>query len=55
MTGNLQEILHQVESKRQKNCASIRGEREGEKCSKTFYKIIERQNMQNQTISELYT
>ena len=26
MTGNLQEIFHQVESKRQKNCASIRWE-----------------------------
>ena len=27
----------------------------GEKCSKTFCKVLKRQNMQNQTISELYT
>ena len=29
--------------------------REGEKYPKTFLKIFERQNMQNQTIFELYT
>ena len=28
---------------------------EGEKWSKTFFKVLERQNMQNQTIFELYT
>ena len=28
---------------------------EGEKCSKTFFKVLARQNIQNQTISELYT
>ena len=28
---------------------------EGEKCSKTFLKVLARQNIQNQTISELYT
>ena len=28
---------------------------EGEKCSKTFFKVLERQNMQNQTILESYT
>ena len=28
---------------------------EGEKCSKTFFKVLEKQNMQNQTIFELYT
>ena len=27
----------------------------GQKCSKTFLKVLERQNLQNQTISELYT
>ena len=32
-----------------------RWELESEKCSKTFFKVIERQNMQNQSISELYT
>ena len=28
---------------------------ESEKCSKTFFKVFERQNLQNQTISEFYT
>ena len=28
---------------------------EGEKWSKTFFKVLERQNMQNQTLVELYT
>ena len=37
-----------------KFCANIRWEVEGEKCSKTFLKVLERQNMQNQTIFELY-
>ena len=27
---------------------------EGEKCPNTFFKVLERQNMKNQTISELY-
>ena len=34
--------------------ANIRWELEDEKCSKTFFKVLDRQNMQNQTISELY-
>ena len=28
---------------------------DSEKCPKTFFKVLERQNMQNQTIFELYT
>ena len=28
---------------------------EGEKCDKTFFKVLERQNMKNQTKFELYT
>ena len=28
---------------------------EGEKCPKTSFKVLERENMQNQTIFELYT
>ena len=28
---------------------------EGKNCPKTFFKVLERQNMQNQTIFELYT
>ena len=35
--------------------ANIRCELEGEKCSKTFFKVLERQNLQNQRRSELYT
>ena len=35
--------------------ANIRWDLEGEKCSKSFINILERQHMQNQTISELYT
>ena len=27
----------------------------GRKCAKVFFKVLERQNMKNQTISELYT
>ena len=27
----------------------------GRKCTKTFFKVLERQNLQDQTISELYT
>lgn len=44
MTYNLLETLHKMESKRSN----------GEKCSKHFSKIIERQNLKNLTISELY-
>ena len=29
-------------------------EAEGEKCPETFFKVLERQNMKNQTIFELY-
>ena len=55
---NLQDELHQLENKQAKGAklrANIRQELEGEKCSKTFFKVLERQNMQNQTIFELYT
>ena len=27
----------------------------GRECAKVFFKVLERQNMKNQTISELYT
>ena len=58
MIENSQEKLRQVESKQSKGAkirANIRWKLEGEKCSKTFFKIIKTQNMQNQVISELYT
>ena len=35
--------------------ANIRWELEVEKCSKTFFKVLERQNLRKQTIFELYT
>ena len=35
--------------------ANIRWDLEGEKCSKSFFSVLERQNMQNQTIPKLYT
>ena len=30
-------------------------EQECEKCSKTFFKVLERQNLKNQTLFEVYT
>ena len=58
LINNLQDELYSLESKQargSKICANITYDLEGEKCSKIFFKILERQNMQNQTISELYT
>ena len=37
------------------NLVLIRQEVEGEKCSKTFFVVLERQNMQNQTMFKLYS
>ena len=51
---NLQDKLYQLENKQAKGaklCPKIRWELEGEKCSKTFFKVLERRNIQNQTIS----
>ena len=56
MINTFQDELYLSESKRAKGAkirANIRWDLEGEKCSKTFFKVLERQNMQNQTISEL--
>ena len=58
MIKSLQDELYSLESKQAngaKICANIRWDLEGEKCPKTFCKILERQHMQNQTISEIYT
>ena len=52
MTENFQDKLHQEECKQSKGakiCAIIRRELEWEKCSKAFYQIYARQNIQNQT------
>ena len=58
MTENLQDELYQLENKRAKAVklrVNIRWGLGGEKCSKCFFKVLERKNLQNQTISELYT
>ena len=55
---NLQDENYQLENKQAKDdklCANIPWELEGKKCSNAFFKVLERQNLQNQTISELYT
>ena len=51
MIENLQDELYQIENKQAKDAklrANIRWELEGEKCSKTFFKVLERKNLQNQ-------
>ena len=57
MIENLKDEFYQLENKQEKGAklhANIRQELEGEKCSNTFFKVLERQNMQNQTKFELY-
>ena len=54
----LQDELYTLENKQAKGAkirANIKWDSEGEKCSKTFFNVLERQKMQNQTIAELYT
>ena len=56
MVENWQDELYQLENKQAKGtklCADIIQKLEGEKLSKTFFKVLERQNIQNQTIFEL--
>ena len=53
MFENLQDELTTYKQKVLKFCANRRSWR-AKKCLKTFFKILERQNMQNQTIFELY-
>ena len=58
MIENLQDELYQLENKQSKSAnvrANIRWELECEKWSEIFFKVLERQNLQNQTISESYT
>ena len=54
MIENLQDELTTYKQKVLKFCANRRSWR-AKKCLKTFFKILERQDMQNQTIFELYT
>ena len=54
MIENLQDDLYQLENKQEKGAklrANIRWELEGEKCSKTFFKVLERQNLQSQYLN----
>ena len=59
MIQNLQYETYQLETKQQeegvKLHANIRQELEGKKCLKTFFQVLEKQNLQNQTMSELFT
>ena len=58
MINNLQDEHYTLETKQATGAkvhANIRWDLEGEKCSKSFFSVLERQNMQNQTIPELYT
>ena len=58
MINSLQDELYSLECKQARGAiigANVRWNLEGEKCSKSFFRILERQNMQNQVISELYT
>ena len=53
MIENLQDELYQLENKQAKSskpCANIRSW-----MPQTFFKVLERQNVQNQTLFELYT
>ena len=57
MIENLQDELYQFENKKAKIVkllANMRWELEGKECFKSFFKVIERQNFQNQTVFELY-
>lgn len=57
MTGNLPDELYPLESEHAKEarlCANIIFELEGQKCSKTYFTLLEK-HYKNQTITELYT
>lgn len=47
-------LFRKKQSKSAKLCANIKWKLKGKKCSKTFFKALEKHNIQNQTISELY-
>ena len=51
-------MLYQLvkkEAKGPKLCTNIKWDLEGKKSVKLFFRLIDRQNLQNQTISDLYT
>ena len=47
-------LFRKKQSKSAKLCANIKWKLKAKKCSKTFFKALEKPNIQNQTISELY-
>ena len=58
MINNSEDELYALETKQAKGAkirANIRWDLEVAKCSKSFFNVLERQNIQNQTISELHT
>ena len=58
MIENLQDELYQLENKQEKGAKlanNNKNECEVGQCTKTFVKVLERQNIQSQTIFELYT
>ena len=54
MIENLQDELYQLENKQTKE-AKLRAKIRSWRTKNAFFKVLERQNMQNQTIFELYT
>ena len=54
MIENLQDELYQLENKQAKG-AKLRANFRSWRAENAFFKVLERQNMQNQTILELYT
>ena len=54
MIENLQDELYQLENKQTKE-AKLRAKIRSWRKKNAFFKVLERQNMQNQTIFELYT
>ena len=53
MIKNLQDEFYQLENKQAKGaklCANIKQELQGEKCSKTFFKVLERQYAKSNNI-----
>ena len=54
MIENLQDELYQLENKQAKG-AKLRANFRSWRAENAFFKVLERQNMQNQTIFELYT
>ena len=58
MIENIKDEIYELENKQVKGTklrANIRQQLDGKKWSKIFFKVLQRQIMQNQTVFELYT